>query len=188
LAAAVLAAAGCAGQTTPSRFYTLSPAAEGTAYRPSPSVTSVGVGPVRLPETLDRPQIVTRSGANQLEVSDFHRWGGDLREEVPGVIAENLTRLLSPVPVVVMPFAGMAAPSHRVVVDVRRFDGVPGESVVLIAGWSVVPAAGGAGEDLRRSRIEEPVRLPGIDGYVDAQSRALGALSREIAQALAAGP
>ena len=57
--------AGCA-TTPPSRFYILEPVKTDAAAQPSEPATAVGVGPVELPKYLDRPQIVVRSGANEL--------------------------------------------------------------------------------------------------------------------------
>ncbi|MCB1821939.1 MAG: membrane integrity-associated transporter subunit PqiC, partial [Candidatus Competibacteraceae bacterium] len=75
--------AGC-GSTPPTAFYTLSPlsaslpTAQTSASR---SDVTIGVGPVTVPEFLDRPQIVTRTTANRLDVDEFHRWGGSLQED-----------------------------------------------------------------------------------------------------------
>jgi uncharacterized protein len=61
--------------STPSRFYILntlsaSETIPGTAAAQGPVI---GVGPITLPKYLDRPQIVTRVGRNQLALSEFDR-------------------------------------------------------------------------------------------------------------------
>jgi hypothetical protein len=66
--APLLALARCAGIAA-SRYYALSPLPEssGPAAAPIPDGgVAIGVAPVRLPEYLNRPQIVMRTGPNQL--------------------------------------------------------------------------------------------------------------------------
>jgi hypothetical protein len=89
--------AGCAS-TAPSKFYTLTPmkAADG----PASSVTFEGgsllaVGPVRLPDYLDRPQIMTRSEGNEIRMHETDRWAGSLEGDVSRVLIENLSVLLA---------------------------------------------------------------------------------------------
>jgi uncharacterized lipoprotein YmbA len=71
---------GCAS-TKPARFYTLSPL-DGTGERsgtvPAEQRIAVAVGPIAIPDYLDRPQILTRSGPRELELSEFERWAGSL--------------------------------------------------------------------------------------------------------------
>jgi len=74
--------AGCA-KTPPSRFYTLSPLsgseAKAGAEKEDHDLT-IGVGPITLPDHLDRPQIVTRESSNVIELAEFDRWAGSLKE------------------------------------------------------------------------------------------------------------
>lgn len=181
---------GCAVQTRPSSFYDLSPDPNlsGAAVALPVAVTTVGVGPVRMPDALDRPQIVTRSSRYRLGISEFDRWGGSLRDTFPRTLAENLSEMLSPVPVAVLPWSGMPRPSHRVVMDVRRFDGEWGGRLVLVVNWAILNSRAGDPLLTRRSRIEEKIASDTFSDYVAAQSRAVAALSREIAAALAALP
>ncbi|MFZ7125612.1 MAG: PqiC family protein [Desulfobacterales bacterium] len=180
---------GCMGQTPPASFYDLSvDAAMGSALRAGPSVSAVGIGPVRIPDALDRLQIVTRQSPQRLDVSEFHRWGSRLREALPRVVAENIAALMPGTPVVVLPWVGIGRPSHRVTLDVVRFDGNPGDQVILAVNWSIVTPGEDAQTVLRRSRIEEPVASDSYADYVAAQSRALSALSLEIARELASKP
>jgi uncharacterized protein len=71
---------GCAS-TPPSRFYTLSAMPKVLPVNlPAdlPGDFSLGVGPVNIPQYLDREQIVTRVGENELVLAEFDRLGGDL--------------------------------------------------------------------------------------------------------------
>jgi uncharacterized lipoprotein YmbA len=91
----LLITVGC-GTTDPARFYTLSPLAiPGTEAEAAGQGVAIGVGPIKLPEHLDRPQIVTRTSRNELKLAEFDRWAGSLADDFSRVLAENLSILLS---------------------------------------------------------------------------------------------
>jgi uncharacterized lipoprotein YmbA len=174
----------------PSRFYTLNPLkAHGERSR---SVTaeqgfSVAVGPVAIPDYLDRPQILTRSGPSELKLAEFDRWAGSLEEDISRVLAENLSVLLSKDHVTVFRWRGDAylfPAEYRVGIDLMRFEGTMRESVTLAARWSVNREEDKKILAARESNIREPVGGQDYDALVGAMSRALATLSREIAAAI----
>ena len=77
----------------------------------------------------------------------------------------------------------MPAPDYRVLVDIQRFDSVPGEAVTVEAIWSVRAAAGAPRSG--HSLVREPVGVS-LDDIVAGQSRALTVLSADIAAAVTA--
>jgi len=93
--AAVLAAAALAGcgSSPKSSFYTLSSSAP---YQQAPATESFGIAisAVAVPDVIDRPQFVTRTGANELVINEFARWGEPLKGEIPRVMAADLSREL----------------------------------------------------------------------------------------------
>ena len=176
---------GCMGRSAPARFYVLIEVPRSTAAAPSAEPgrgPALVVGPVALPRYLDRTQIVTRRGA-QMEVAEFDRWGEPLSEGVPRAIAAHLAELLQTERIVVFPWSGARTIEHQVVIDVTRFDGVVGGDVLLEARWRVL------GPDrkelvLRHSAVREATGESGYLALVAAMSRALGALSEEIAHSV----
>ena len=184
----LLVSGGCAS-TKPSRFYTLSPltiSEWGTKPEPAGQGVALGVGPIELPEHLDRPQIVTRTSRNALNLSEFHRWAGSLADDFSRVLAENLSILLSTDRVSVYPWRKSVPIEYRVVMDVTRFDGKLGGNAWLIARWTVFSGRGKKVLHMEGSRISEPSGAQGYEGMVAAQSRALAHLSRKIAEAIRA--
>lgn len=180
---------GCAG-TRSARFYTLTPSIV-TGERPKAvsgeQGIAVAVGPVAIPDYLNRPQILTRSGPREIRLAEFERWAGSLEEDVSRVLAENLAALLSPDNVTVLRWGRGTQPVpalYRVRVDVTRFEGTLGESVVLAARWSVFREEDGKILAARESNVKGPVEGQGYDALVNAMSRALATLSREIAAAI----
>src|SRR6478736_306004 len=92
LVACGVLAAGC-GSTPKESFYTLSvapPAAPAAAT----SNVSVFVGPVTIPEEVDRSPMVLRTGPNQVELDELHRWAEPLKAAIPKGIAEALMQQL----------------------------------------------------------------------------------------------
>jgi uncharacterized lipoprotein YmbA len=177
---------GCAS-TQPSRFFTLSALASSeTRTRvgaSSPSI-AIGVGPVTLPELLDRPQIVTRTSRNELRLAEFDRWAGSLKDDFSRILAENLSILLSTDRVSLYPWRRSISVDYQVVVDVVRFDGELGGDARLVARWTVLGGRDKEVLSMHTSRISEPSGEQSYAALVGAESRALGRLSREIAEAI----
>ena len=181
LYALLLTAAGCAN-TPPSRFYMLEPISQATQPPPADAAgLSIGVGPAQIPEYLDRPQLVTRSESNTLELDEFHRWGGSLSSDLLRVVAQNLSVLTGSDSVFVYPWEEPIDPKYRIHLSILGLDGSLGGDVVLDTQWVV--ASRDRRENLAsgRSVIREPTRGMSYQDLVAAQSRTLGTLSREIA-------
>ena len=143
---------------------------------------AIGVGPVELPEYLDRPQIVTRKSQNQLEISEFHRWAASFPNDFSRVLAKNISTLLPTNRVEIYPWADSFSPIYQVKLEVEQFDGQLGERVYLRVIWAVVGQKGNNELLVRKTRIEEPVLTDDYEGLVAAQSNALETLSREIVE------
>lgn len=178
-----LAHAGCA-RTQQSRFYVLTAVADVTATipeNPSQSGKTIGIGPVEIPSQLDRPQIVTMMGTNQLHLAEFERWAAPLKENISSVIAENLSSMLPGDQVYAFPWRNVKPFQYQAIIRIQRFDVVPGETVTLDTRWIILEREGRRRLMERISQIRIPFSGKGYDDIVSAQSMALGELSREIA-------
>jgi len=176
-----LVAFGCGGNSSPTRYYMLSTTVAGGAAQHDANCVSIGVGPVKIPEYLNRTQIITRTNPNELELAYFDLWAEPISDAVPRVLAEDISRLLCTREVVLFPWRISHTPDLRVEVEVIKMDGVPGKSADLEAWWSVVSSADKKIRASKRSTYSEPVAAAGYSGLVSAQSRALENLSRDIA-------
>lgn len=179
LLSAVVLLAGCA-TTPPSRFYLLTP----KAALPGGSKVSnlvVGVGPVRLVDYLERPQIVARDSANQLRIEEFDRWGGTLETNITWVMAENLSQVLSTDAVVTFPWERAVVPDYQVAIDIRRFDPAPDNQVLLSVQWRILGDEGRKLYAIEKSEFSEAMEGSGFASQVAAQSRALARLSDAVA-------
>jgi uncharacterized lipoprotein YmbA len=100
------------------------------------------------------------------------------------VLAENLALLLGTEDVLLLPQRRDFALDRQVEVDVTRFDVDAAGNAVLDARWWVY---GRNGEKLLRSgrsTVSEPATVGDYTSAAAALSRALGAMSDEIAQAI----
>ncbi|MDY7035801.1 MAG: ABC-type transport auxiliary lipoprotein family protein, partial [Thermodesulfobacteriota bacterium] len=90
---------GCISTTTPNtKFYVLNPLDSGISLVSKTEcygLLSLEVASLRLPQYLERPQIVTRSSENRLDLAEFHQWGGNLRKNMIRVLGKNLSQLLA---------------------------------------------------------------------------------------------
>jgi hypothetical protein len=181
LSGALLAA--CGSSPTAS-FYTLSPDASLAPIAAAKPVHVV-VSPVTIPDVVDRPQIVTRVGDNQLALDEFARWGQPLKADIARAMAGDLATLLGSDRVSIFDTGLDGVHAWRVRVDVMRFDAVAGEAVTIEALWAVVPPDKAA-PVVGKSLVREQMTGPGYNALVSASDRALGAVSREIAAAIQA--
>jgi uncharacterized lipoprotein YmbA len=172
--------AACASK--PSRFYTLESTAAATDRRPVSC--SVIVGPVTIPASVDRPEIVAQVGPNQVELLEFDRWASPLGDAVARAVAGDLSTLLGTPRVATAPLANFV-PDYRVTLDVQRFEATPGDAVRIDTVWVVKQNAGGrtrSGQTVTR----EPVHGQGYDALAGAFSRALAMLASDVAAAIRA--
>ncbi len=180
---------GC-GSSPASKFYLLSPLqGPGGDVKPgSEACLSIGIGPIRIPEYLDQPQIVIRSAPNEIKASETYRWAEPLKNNFTRVLAQNLTGLLCTRSILFYPWKGGLPIDYRVEVEVIRFEGVLGGQVSLEAWWRILSREGKTLHVSKRSAFNEPASGEDYQSLVSTQSRLLENLSREIATSLMALP
>lgn len=172
----------CAGKSASSKFYVLSPLPQTKLSGTEGPI--IGVFPVAIPDYLDRPQIVTRVSENEIRFDEFSRWAEPLKENVYTVLVDNLSTLLNSEKVIKTAQALGAPPALQVGVEVLQFDGSPGGDVILIAKWGFFEQEGKKLVQAKRSVFKEPTGGATYEALVAAQSRAVAALGREIAEAI----
>ena len=177
-----LTLAGGCGSSPKASFYTLSPQrAQAQVDTGTPVAITIGV--VTVPDIVDRPQLVLRVDANQVALAEFDRWADPLKSQIRRVIAADLAlqfpgALVSGYPQNVDP-----ASNYLVSIDVQSFESAPGDAASITVLWSVRPPKLGAPMN-GRTVVHEPTGGAGDDALVAAHSRALAAVSRDIATAL----
>lgn len=193
-AGAIALFGGCFGSSPSSRFYTLM--SDETCGISADKIMEVvvRVGPVSIPSTSDRRQIVTRNGRNGIEIAEFERWGGTLEDEIMRLLVHELSARLSDTGIVVVQWRSVTlteAPTvFRIPLSVERFDGVLGGTVVLNATWTLVEKKDKWEKVLmaRESTITETVAGRDYDALVAAMGTAVRALGKEMADGIKSVP
>lgn len=177
--AAMLAA--CGGTPVRESFYTLSAPAAGAA--PQSSGPAIFVGPVSVPESVDRQQMVLRTGANQVEISEQYRWAEPLKSAIPRVIGETLSRELGTSRVLTSRSAAALPVDYRIAIEIQRFDSSLEEGATIDALWTITATQGGT-RRTGRTRVTQPVASHDAGALAAAHSRALDRIGGDIAAAL----
>ena len=172
---------GC-GTSPKATFYSLTSSNPPDTSQPA-APYRIAIGPVMVPELVDRPQMVLRIGANKVMIAEYARWAEPLKSEIPRVIAANLTFLIGGAQVSTYPQNTNADADCQVFIDLQRFDSTLGDAATLEVLWTVLLPKSGK---LRggRSAVREAAGVDGYDALVAAHARALAAVSHDIAQAI----
>ena len=171
----------CLSSNTPAtRFYVLNPLEPGKGLYTGPrDAISLEISSLHLPQYLERPQIVTRSTGNQLDLAEYHQWGGNLRKNMMRVLAKNLSQLLDTARVYMSPHHPSTPADFRVQLEVMKFERDPDGKVRLSTQWTLL-----RGQDQRplATRItdlesQEVPKDADPEETVSAMSALLGELS-----------
>lgn len=183
----LLVAGGCtilAPQKDESKFYLLTPVAGGALIAASPvnqgHELSIGIGPVTFPGYLKRPEIVTRTGADQLELSEDKRWAEPLDSNFQSVLGQDLSQMLVTQRIVMFPWYSKTHIDYQVEVQVSRFDAGSDSQSRLTARWSIKNGANGNILFATETTTTSAVASDDPAGSA-ALSRDVAELSREIA-------
>jgi uncharacterized protein len=187
LACATLAA-GCLFSPQPdkSKFFVLAPESSDSAPVAPSSIGGahqlvLGLGPINLPEYLDRSEVVTRVAPNRLELSPVDRWAQPLKSDFRQVMAQDLSAQLGTQMITFYPWYRTTHVDYQVRVDVFRFERDSSGTVKLVAHWQIFDGDG-AILYATDSNISEPLK-PDESGAA-AMSRALNDLTGQIATAI----
>ncbi len=182
----LLVLSACA-ESKPSRHYILNSLTPTELARESISVGSgvaIGLEQVKMPEFLDRPEIVMRGGGNLLELGEFDRWAEPLDRNIERVIAQNLSVLLGTDRVFILPARRPLDLRYRVEIDIIRFNLVKQGETLLEVRWAVLDGKTERELMIAKSALGRAIAVQNYDAVVSSMNENLAELSREIATAL----
>lgn len=133
--ASVLTLTACAS-SPPVQFFTLDPI---SAQPPSAHHLNmtVQVAAVHIPALLDRQEMVRKTAANTIEMSDQHRWAAPFSQMVQRVLTQNLAQRL-PAGSVILPDQAAPSGTALVVIDILQFEADANGTVVFDGSWSLL--------------------------------------------------
>jgi uncharacterized lipoprotein YmbA len=183
LAAAVLA--GCASPEP--RYYTLAPgpaidAGAAPAGIQGKEPLLIEVPPVRVPERLNRANLLLGDGSGALRIMEQERWSAPLPDELRDTLSQRLQASLGAVDVYYRQNPSDASPRYRVTVDVMRMDAEPGRSAGATINWVVQRSPD---SKARSGRTQAELPAPdGVNGVVAAYQRIVASTAADIATAI----
>ena len=179
---------GCVKSSTPvTRFYVLNPINSDTSLvseSERKGLLSVEVASLRLPQYLERPQIVTRSGGNRLELAEYNQWGGNLRKNMMRVIAKNLSQLLSTPNIAISPHRPPKPSDFYIELEVMKFERDSEGQVRFSTQWRLSRGRDRKSLATQITNLISPTvhSMSDFDQTVSAMSALVGELSQIIAQ------
>jgi len=179
--AALASVTGACGSSAPVHYYSLSGIDSGY-NRDAAGAAAIGIGPIRTPDYLSRPRIVTRGADGEMVIDDFNRWVEPVDEAIHRIVAGNVDILVDDAFAVSFPYRNGAELDYQVIGRISRFDAAADGSVVLEVQWGVTDDNGKFVAPMRRARYEAHAR--GTTDYAavaGAMSDTLQQFSRDIA-------
>jgi len=176
------------GQISPTpRFYMLSAMEDAQVSKKINIIPAViiGVGPVKIPEYLDRPQMVTRDKEGVLKFDEFDRWGESLDIGLARVIREDLTVELPGAKLTLYPWNPLTTVKYQVNVEVVQLDSELDGDMHIVMQWTVIDMQSSKAVIIKRSEFRSPIVPPNYSGLAKTLGVDCSSLSRQIAQALA---
>lgn len=179
--------AACSGSPA-TNFYTLAsvPADTGTASPSRLPSAVVAVGPVKIPDYLDRPQLVTRTSPYAMSLAPFDQWAGPLADMLPRVLVEDIAVRLPGDRVVAFPEVSGPGFDYRISVGINQFDVDAAGTATLLVQWQIYAAQSAQPRVVDDDVFRRPATGGGTEDAVAAMSAALADLSQRLVESLSA--
>ncbi|MBF0369076.1 MAG: membrane integrity-associated transporter subunit PqiC [Magnetococcales bacterium] len=172
------------------QYFVLNPAVdsllEGVDYEKTKAL-AVELGPVEIPNYLNRPHVVTRQGESSLHFQDNYQWAGYLRENISRVLSRNLAQNLGISQVRILPGTRLPDADYRIEVDIETFEPDATGAVYLSVQWWVFELDDDVPSISKTTHLRsEALEVVSYPNMVNAMSHTLGLFSQELARGLVA--
>jgi len=138
----------------------------------------IGLGPIRLPEYLDRFQMVVAVSQNKYKLIDGHRWAEKLDQNISLALFKTLPGQLGTDKMIRYPWPQRPGVDFQVKIDILELNVDQDGQSQLVAQWSI------KSKDKtilnKRSTFTAQASTTDIDKMVQAQSECLTQLGQEI--------
>lgn len=186
----LLMISGCVSAVTSpqARFYTLRSLRDQAQKIEAPALKGaiIGLGPLKLPAYLDRPQIVTQGSSNELVLAEFHRWAEPLEDAILRVVAENLLSIFPETNTLLYPWSYYEPVKYQVSIEIISIEAKLENEVRLCINWSALNAEDKKVFLTKSSVYNIKANKSNYNGIVAALNQGLYEFSLEIAKAIAA--
>jgi len=170
----------CAKSSKPVEYYMLdaSVGIENNQNLKSDEGPMIGLGPIRLPEYLDRFQMVVAVSENKYKLIDGHRWAEKLDQNISLALFKTLPGQLGTDKMIRYPWPQRPGVDFQVKIDILELNIDQNGQSQLVAQWSIKSKD----ETIlsKRSTFAAQASTTDIDKMVQAQSECLTKLGQEI--------
>lgn len=169
------------------RFIMLAPATPVGSSSAQPTGTqkltslAIGLGPIRLPEYLDRPELLIRTSPNGFDLSETDRWAEPLVDNFRHALANDLTNLLGSKNIVQYPWDPGTKLDIIVHIEVQRFEADTSHSAELVARWDLRTSQTDQVLASREARFSHQSTSAAGDAVAGALSEDVAELAQQIA-------
>ena len=171
----------CAKSSKPVEYYMLdaSVGIDNNQTLKSDEGPMIGLGPIRLPEYLDRFQMVVAVSENKYKLIDGHRWAEKLDQNISLALFKTLPSQLGTDRMIRYPWPQRPGVDFQVKIDILELNIDQDGQSQLVAQWSIKSKD----ETIlnKRSSFTAQASTTDIDKMVHAQSECLTKLGQEIA-------
>lgn len=170
------------GSSPPNNHYLLTARQAAT---PSAETPSLGIGPIAIPEYLNRNNLVYNQRDNKLHVSATERWAEPLESGLERVVGLNLAVLVNTQNVRFFPWNAQRAPDYGVKINLLTLD-ASDDTARLTAEWLVYKPSTSATIQRRITQLQQPLPAGELspEQIAPAYSELLYQLSEEIARSI----
>jgi uncharacterized protein len=145
---------------------------------------AIGLGPVQLPEYLNRPEMVIRTSPNGFELSETDRWAEPLSDNFRHVLANDLSNLLGTINITQFPWYPGTRLDYVVHVQLQRFEAGRNQTAEFIARWELRRPQSDQLLAARDFHLSRPMTSFSGDAAAAALSDEVGELAKQIASAI----
>lgn len=183
---ASLIISGC-GTNTPSKFYVLT-AAEGDLIKNTQNVQeenlSIFIGPLSIPDYLERPQIISFKSSNEIYLDEFNRWAEPLDENIMRILRENISTMIPTNKVYIHSIFRPEETSFKIPILIEDFVMYADSTLIFKAKWGLTKNDEVNFLMTKKSFYSEKITGINYDGLAGAMSKMLGKFSNEISEAI----
>jgi uncharacterized lipoprotein YmbA len=187
-----LALSGCISISVPNspnpRFYTLPAIENGQVSKNRKANISlnafISIGPVKIPQDQDRPQIVTVNRDKTLNFAQFDRWGEPLDLGITRLITDGLTAALPQGEFASYSWNSALAAKYQVAIEITQLDSELNGDLVFAAQWIITDTQTMKPGMMKKFQFRQAITPQDYFGLAKTLSVACASLSEEIAQEL----
>ena len=141
------------GTSTPVRYYKLD--SPNIVYESDNEESLVlGLGPLRIPDYLERNRIVVRGSNSEMLVDDFSRWAEPLDDAIYRLLAANVDSHLEGVMAVSFPYNSMITHDYQLLGRIDMFESDQAGNTILLVHWGIIDTKGDRVVPPRRARYQ----------------------------------